>query len=195
VIDYEPDGGEALECSGELEDYATFIRREMPTLVRRELEALFQQEFQDVEERVRPRIAEIVLNLQPRLLGLYKQSQMPLSDYGPHGGAASGSEPGLTPVSQTTGSGCETDLTWTGHGKEPGSTPDTAFGLNGLPGTDVQLGFYGGTDWDTLCGESQPSAQAFGASDLGLNWDLEFDKLLNPGLFMPPGQVPAVQGG
>jgi hypothetical protein len=165
----------------------------MPTLVRRELETLFQQEFQDVEERVRPRIAEIVLNLQPRLLGLYKQSQTPLSDYGPHGGAASGSEPGLTPVSQTTGSGRGTDPGSTGHGTEPGSTPDTAFGLNSLPEPDTQLGLDGGADWPTLCGENQAPAQAFGTSDLGLDWDLEFDKLLNPGLFMPPGQVPAVQ--
>lgn len=150
----------------------------MPTLVRRELEALFHQEFQDVEERVRPRIAEIVLNLQPRLLGLYKQSQMPLSDYGPqqHVGT-SGSEPGLTPASHTTGSG---------RGTEPDSAPSTAFGLDSLPGTDAQSGFYGGTDWDTLCGENQPSAQAPGTSDLGLGWDMEFDKLLNPVLFMPP---------
>jgi hypothetical protein len=202
VIDYESEAGGALACSGELEDYATFIRREMPTLVRRELETLFRQEFQDVEERVRPRIAEIVLNLQPRLLGLYRQSQMPLSDYGPHRGAASGSEPGLTPVSQTTGSGCGTEPGSTDRGTESGSTPETAFGLDSLPGTGTVLGFDGGTDWVTLYGENQPSAQAFGASDLGLNWDLEFDKLLNPGLFMPlpgqtlsSGQAPAVQGG
>ncbi|EAQ87107.1 hypothetical protein CHGG_03726 [Chaetomium globosum CBS 148.51] len=100
---YESEGGnenQELGGPGELEDYATFIRREMPTLVRRELETLFREEFQDVEERVRPRIADIILNLQPRLLGLYKQSQMPLDEYGPqqHADTASGSEPTLTPL-------------------------------------------------------------------------------------------------
>lgn len=70
--------------SSELEDYATFIRREMPVLVRRELEFLLQRdEFRDIEERLRPQVAQLVLELQPRLLGLYKQSQLPLSEYGP----------------------------------------------------------------------------------------------------------------
>jgi len=76
-------GDDSPPTNNELEDYATFIRREMPGMVRRELERLFEDEFRDVEERLRPRVAEIVLNLQPKLLGLYKQSQMPLSEYGP----------------------------------------------------------------------------------------------------------------
>jgi hypothetical protein len=42
--------------------------------VRRELEILFESEFQDVEERVRPRVQDIVLNLQPRLIALYERS-------------------------------------------------------------------------------------------------------------------------
>ncbi|KAL1836191.1 hypothetical protein VTJ49DRAFT_5458 [Mycothermus thermophilus] len=86
--------------SGEFEDYATFVRREMPTLVRRELEVLFRDEFKDVEERLRPRIAQMVLDLQPKLLDLYKQSQMPLSEYGPqqHEDRALESEPAVTPL-------------------------------------------------------------------------------------------------
>ncbi|KAH6855545.1 hypothetical protein B0I37DRAFT_411529 [Chaetomium sp. MPI-CAGE-AT-0009] len=186
--DESDDAGESSDpnCFGELEDYATFIRQEMPTLVRRELETLFREEFQDIEERVRPRIADIVLNLQPRLLGLYKQSQMPLDEYGPqqHAGVASGSEPTLTPLlSQSTGSA-------TGSG--PDSTPDTTFGIdNVFTGTEAQLGFYGSglnEQWGTLSHGSHLQPQTPGAGiGLGLNWDSEFDKLLNPALFfMPP---------
>ena len=190
--DYTENGGENqdLGCPGELEDYATFIRREMPTLVRRELETLFREEFQDVEERVRPRIADIVLNLQPRLLGLYKQSQMPLTEYGPqqHTDAASGSEPTLTPLlSQGTGSA-------TGSG--PDLTPNTAFGGDDVfTGAEAQLGFYASDldeHWDAMYPvnpmQLQPPETNTG---LGLNWDSEFDKLLNPALFMPPtGELP-----
>jgi hypothetical protein len=172
-----------------LEDYATFIRREMPTLVRRELETLFREEFQDVEERIRPRIADIVLNLQPRLLGLYKQSQMPLSEYGPqqHEDTATGSEPILTPLlSQSADSG-------TGTGSH--STPDAVFGTdNVFSGTEAQLGFYGsGLDqhWDVLNPGNQVQTQEPGLdTGLGLNWDFEFDKLLNPALLLPvPGDM------
>ncbi|KAK4158217.1 hypothetical protein C8A00DRAFT_39412 [Chaetomidium leptoderma] len=191
-----------LNGSGELEDYATFIRREMPTLVRRELETLFRDEFRDVEERIRPRVADIVLNLQPRLLGLYKQSQAPLSEYGPQQrrDTASSSDHSLTPLlSQSTDFGA---------GTGPDSTPDTGFGANCfVPGTGAQLGSYDAglnTDWDTLFpgnqGHTQPPESDTG---LGLNWDFEFDKLLNPTLFMPPpgeiqagytSQLPAAQG-
>lgn len=171
------DSGSGSLNSGELEDYATFIRREMPTLVRRELETLFQDEFQDVEERLRPRIAEIVLNLQPRLLGLYKQSQMPLSDYGPESGDnVNGSEPTLTPVmSQGTGTGSL-------------SSPSTVHGTEGLGlGAGSSLGF---TDtsldatWDPHYPEYTPILET--DAGLGLDWNLEFDKLLNPMLFFPP---------
>jgi len=151
----------------------------MPTLVRRELETLFRDEFQDVEERLRPRIAEIVLNLQPRLLGLYKQSQTPLSEYGPqHGDVASGSEPTLTPhMSQGTGT-------------ESLSTPSTAPGTESLiPGAGPHLGFTnaGFASWDAHYPED-PSPTEIPQTDvgLGLDWDFEFDKLLNPMLFLPP---------
>ncbi|KAK4119403.1 hypothetical protein N657DRAFT_259737 [Parathielavia appendiculata] len=175
--------------SGELEDYATFIRREMPTLVRRELETLFRDEFQDVEERIRPRIAEIVLNLQPRLLGLYKQSQIPLSEYGPqqheHNGGNSSSEPTYTPLlSQPTDSA-------TGTG--PDSTPDTVFDT-------AELGFSDGdlnTNWDAFYPGNQTHMQAAETgSGLELNWEYEFNHLLNPLLFMPvPGHMQSGDSG
>ncbi len=179
------DGEDRGLPSGELEDYAKFIRREMPTLVRRELETLFQDEFQDVEEHVRPRIAEIVLGLQPRLLGLYKQSQLPLSDYGPqqHHDSATGSEPTLTPLLSP------------GTGTAPGSTPDTVLGVDSLfPAPDLQLGFYTNgldVDWGTLYPGDYTQAHIPEAdAGLGLNWDVEFDKLLNPTLFLPaPGEM------
>ncbi|KAF4990304.1 hypothetical protein FDECE_14447 [Fusarium decemcellulare] len=56
--------------------FAAFARREYPRFVRRELEVLFESEFQDVEERVRPRVQDIVLNLQPRLIALYERSAL-----------------------------------------------------------------------------------------------------------------------
>ncbi|KAK3986407.1 hypothetical protein QBC44DRAFT_248364 [Cladorrhinum sp. PSN332] len=69
--------------SGDLDDYASFVRREMPALVRRELEVLFKNESRDVQDRLGLQVEQIVLDLQPRLMGLYKQSQIPLSEYGP----------------------------------------------------------------------------------------------------------------
>ncbi len=178
--------GKSPSGPGELEDYATFIRREMPTLVRRELEGLFRDEFQDVEERIRPRVAEIVLNLQPRLLSLYKQSQLPLNEYGPQqqGDMGSGSEPTTTPLlSQATDSGA---------GTSTDSTPVTVFGTdNFFPAAEAQaaqLDPYGsGLDaWDTVYPGHQVQPQVYGTEvGLGLNWDFEFDQLLNPMVFMP----------
>lgn len=154
-----------------------FIRREMPTLVRRELEVLFQDEFRDVEERLRPRVAEIVLNLQPRLLRLYKQSQMPLSEYGPQ----SSSEPTLTPaLSQGMESGASSG---TPIIAEPGGfiTGATGVAYDGL-----------GLGW-----ASGQGTQFSETEGLGVNWDFEFDTLLKSMPFVPqemdsgqPGGVP-----
>jgi hypothetical protein len=176
-LDYSEEDaqGERGQPSGELEDYATFVRREMPTLVRRELEVLFQDEFQDVEDHLRPRVAEIVLSLQPRLLGLYRQSQLPLSEYGPeqHRGSASGSELASTPLlSPGTGPGA------------PDSTPDTVLGVDGLvPGAEPPLGFYDpGLDaaWSALYPGTYAQTQiTAGDADLGVNWEFEFDRLLD----------------
>ncbi|KAK3352457.1 hypothetical protein B0T25DRAFT_455689 [Lasiosphaeria hispida] len=182
--DYEADDGSpSTSGKGELEDYATFVRREMPTLVRRELETLFENEFKDIEERLRPRVAKIVLNLQPRLLSLYKQSQQPLSEYGPPSDPP-GSDPEYTPA---TGTGSD-------------STPGTAGGENLAHGEDFELdmdeilNFDDGStnlalEWETPpagTDESQ-SAGAQGDGNQDFNWDSEFDKLINPALFMPHG--------
>ncbi|AEO70981.1 uncharacterized protein THITE_127193 [Thermothielavioides terrestris NRRL 8126] len=180
----EGEGG-SLHGAGELEDYATFIRREMPTLVRRELEALFRHEFQDIEERIRPRVAEIVLNLQPRLLSLYKQSQTPLSEYGPEqpGVTSSGGELSLAPL-LSDGSCAATGTS---------STPSTTLRAdNWFSEPKAQLGLHGSgldSDWVANDAEHWDLIQVQGTdSSLGLDWDFEFDNLLNPALFMPPSE-------
>ena len=168
----------------------------MPTLVRRELETLFQDEFSDIEERLRPRVAEIVMNLQPRLLGLYKQSQSPLSDYGPpNDPPTGGSDPSLTPA-----------LSHRTAGTDPGSTPATDGGGNYLPSGgddfqfDVDVGEILNFDidamgightWDSVprsqadVAQSAASAVAVAAAGQDFSWDYEFDKILNPALFFP----------
>ncbi|KAK1826118.1 hypothetical protein QBC39DRAFT_235185, partial [Podospora conica] len=172
--DYEGEGG-GTSGSGELEDYATFVQREMPTLVRRELETLFDLEFQDVEEPLRRRVAEIVVKLQPRLLNLYKQTQTPLSDYGPPSnepsGGATGSEPGLTP-------------TMSHRTPESDSTPGTNVEGSVPLGFDVDEIF----DFDGILGVDQTQQlQQFDAyGNPVFNWDDDFEKLINPTFFMPP---------
>ncbi|KAL2196686.1 hypothetical protein P885DRAFT_36905 [Corynascus similis CBS 632.67] len=177
-------GDQSSGLSGELEDYATFIRREMPTLVRRELETLFREEFQDVEELLRPRVAEIVLNLQPRLLDLYKQSQMPLSEYGPQqqpgtAGTTSSNKPSLTPaLSQGTDPGSGTGTL---------STPDTD---NVFSEIEAQLSLDGSDQicqhWNDPNRVHQAQTQTTRVEDgLGLNWDYDFNNWLNPALFVP----------
>lgn len=198
-VDYDETDADADESSpgptGDLEDYATFVRREMPTLVRRELELLFENEFKDVEERLRPRVAEIVLNLQPKLLNLYKQSQTPLSEYGPQPPEEtprSGSEP----VSSSRATGTDTD-----------STPGT--GIDGdenvLQGAE-NLAYFNPAEmlgWDVNsvgAGFNWDGTQPFGMESLrtggmpgdgqvDLNWDYEFDRLLNPVLLSPPSSA------
>jgi len=152
-------GDDSPPTNNELEDYATFIRREMPGMVRRELERLFEDEFRDVEERLRPRVAEIVLNLQPKLLGLYKQSQMPLSEYGPeqhheqhdsdpmsHGskrsdsvsGTGTGSEPtGWTPSSPPSRSATDNSTQQTPSVTESGRESSTDPTVSVSPETEA----------------------------------------------------------
>ncbi|KAL2148641.1 hypothetical protein VTH82DRAFT_2195 [Thermothelomyces myriococcoides] len=189
------DGGDNHNSglSGELEDYATFVRREMPTLVRRELERLFQEEYPDIEERIRPRVADIVLSLQPRLLSLYKQSQMPLSEYGPQqhaetGGTASGNlPPFLTPV--------QSHATDPGTVSEPYSSPDMAAGAGGfsvddfeahfgrdLSGLGIQWGAFGSVPQMM---PTQPLDGGAGLPAYHQDWESDFDKLLQPALLIP----------
>ena len=207
LTDYDETDADADESSpgtsGDLEDYATFVRREMPTLVRRELEVLFENEFKDVEERLRPRVAEIVLNLQPKLLNLYKQSQTPLSEYGPpppEETPGSGSEP----VSHTTGTDTNStpgtgtdgeDNAWQGAENLAYFNPTEMFGF------DVNS-MGAGFDWDGTQAYGTESTQTGGMPGDGqvdLNWNYEFDQLLNPVLFSPPssallGQTDSTEG-
>ncbi|KAK4184245.1 hypothetical protein QBC35DRAFT_392137 [Podospora australis] len=218
----------------ELEDYASFVRREMPTLVRRELEALFQNELADVEERLKPKVEQIVLGLQPRLMSLYKQSQMPLSDYGPE----QQSQQPLTPASpgqlqgysdkscayspsvqqqqmrrssglgsahstpaMSTASGGSRSGTIIGSESTPEQELEKAFELDGFP-TPPPTGYMntphlGVGQWDTMgmhmgmgVQGGQLPVQPAGPQGLGLNWDVEFDRMLDPMAFMPqPGQL------
>lgn len=164
--------------TGELEDYATFIKREMPTLVRRELENLLQDEFQDIAEHLRPQVANIVLKLQPRLLGLYKQSQMPLSEYGP---SSDSNDTSLTPaLSQRTGDTGSTPVT---EGGVP-TTDSFRFDENAMFDFDVSNLGVGTWDYGDELSAQEPEYTTAGA---GFSWDYEFDKLINPGLFLPQG--------
>ncbi|KAK3358519.1 hypothetical protein B0T24DRAFT_540256 [Lasiosphaeria ovina] len=187
-LDEEAD--ESSVGGSELEEYATFIRREMPTLVRRELEMLFQDQFQDVDERVRPRVADIVLNLQPRLLRLFKQSQSPLSGYGPQhevAGSGSGSDPSLTPsLSQGTGTGTDwASAEGTDHeGALPLGAENFPFNVDDLfdfdeGAIDTNLNWH--APGQATHGGIQPQTAT---RDTNVNaWDYEFDKLMNPSLY------------
>lgn len=172
AIDYDLEDS-ASPKSGELEDYTSFVRREMPTLVRRELENLFDNEFQDIEAHLRPRVAEIVLKLQPKLLGLYKQSQMPLSEYGPSSNEPVTNDSNLTPApSHRTGT-------------DQGSTPTTDPYIP--PSSDFTFDHGGVLNFDDtglgLGGWDQP-LQFDGAYGEGFNWDNDFNQLLNPALIL-----------
>ncbi|KAK4209627.1 hypothetical protein QBC37DRAFT_430117 [Rhypophila decipiens] len=216
-INEREEGGGGAETA--LEDYATFVRREMPTLVRRELEVLFEDEFKDIDERLRPRVAKIVLELQPKLLNLYKQSQLPLSEYGPQN--LDHIAPGQTPASNS-----ETGIASTvspASGTDTSSTPGVVAGLKSDSGNAVNAGSEilpyldaaaVGFDpnnletnfaWDeTQYQFHNPSTDATqyygitaadgaGALGGGLDWSYEFDQLLNPALFVPHSDTMLMQ--
>ncbi|KAL2266840.1 hypothetical protein VTJ83DRAFT_4117 [Remersonia thermophila] len=174
--------------SEEFEDYVTFVRREMPTLVRRELEVLFRDHFSDVEERLRPRIAQMVLELQPKLLDLYKQSQMPLSEYGPrqHERRAPGSEPAATPVhSQPTDSATGSEFQSTPDLASGTTSPASATNQRSVPFGSQSFSMDTGNPYVTALNHVPAEPSDFNTG-LGLDWDDEFDKLLSPALFMSP---------
>lgn len=197
ATDYDDPSPPSNKTPGsELEDYTTFVKREMPTLVRRELEVLLQNDFHDIDQRLRSRISDMVLQLQPRLLDLYKQSQMPLSEYGqPTDSRSSGLGPDtLTPAlslsdSTRAGSGAESATPATSEGYAPGITtpsndPGLGIGIGAYDTTGTGLGFDHGSSlgFDPSWDVGDPSV----ALDESFSWDEEFENLLNPSLFMPP---------
>jgi hypothetical protein len=66
TTDYEPTDNGAKN-SGK-EDCTVFLRREMPAAARRELDLMFQDGFRDMEVALRPRIEQLMVDLQSRLL-------------------------------------------------------------------------------------------------------------------------------
>ncbi|KAK4172880.1 hypothetical protein QBC36DRAFT_304124 [Triangularia setosa] len=179
--------------SGDIEDYTTFLRREMPTLVRRELEVLFQNESRDVEDRLRSKVEDIMLGLQPKLMSLYRQSQMPLSEYGPpqdipqlqiptdqpaQWDSLSSSE--LATPAMSTGTGTSIDL---GAGIHPTSPYQQIAGGEGFD-PNLDFGSLAGLEWDGSQLQSGTGYQ-FQQQAQNLNWDQEFNKLLSPVVYAP----------
>ena len=148
------------DTAGGIGDYAIFLRREMPPLVRRELEHMFQTEFRDVEDRIRPRIEQMVLSLQARLLKLYQESAT--ADQGV-------SEQGRQSQQAEFSQG------WSLH--EAVDTQDQVDTPGILYGESEAFGH----EWALAL---SPADLETGL-DLGFANDLDFQKLLDPGLLNP----------
>jgi hypothetical protein len=172
VTDYGAGGSntdEEVVVQGELEDYATFLRREMPTLVRRELETMMTEEFPDVEEKMRPRVAQIVMSLQPRLLDLYRRSS---SDSEPSEEASSTRD-----VTNSTPSTV--------------SPPSNAFPVSAqgeFSSPEVNYDEFSWQNYQPQLIEDPAAAGPSGHPSMGpdfghFNWDLTFDGLLDQTLF------------
>ncbi|VBB74117.1 Putative protein of unknown function [Podospora comata] len=180
--------------SSDLEDYATFLRREMPTLVRRELEVLFQNESRDVEDRLRSKVEDIMVGLQPKLMSLYRQSQMPLSEYGPPQDIPQLQIPADQPAqwdtlsssdlatpAMSTGTGTSIDL---GTGMHPTSPYQQMTGGEGFDSTNLDYSSLASLEWDGNQLHSNTGYQ-FQQQAQNLNWDQEFNKLLSPVVYAP----------
>src|SRR3954453_21624229 len=72
VIDYETTNNDAR---GGIENYPVFLRREMPAAARRELDLMFQDEFRSLEVALRPRIEQLMIDLQSRLLRTFRENE------------------------------------------------------------------------------------------------------------------------
>ncbi|KAK0660058.1 hypothetical protein QBC41DRAFT_43970 [Cercophora samala] len=180
--------------SSDLEDYASFLRREMPTLVRRELEVLFRNESRDVEDRLRSKVEDIMVGLQPKLISLYRQSQMPLSEYGPPQDIPqlqiptdqsaqwdSLSNSDLATPAMSTGTGTSIDL---GTGMHPTSPYQQISGGEGFDAANLDYSSLAGLEWDGNQLQTGTGYQ-FQQQAQNLNWDQEFNKLLSPVVYAP----------
>lgn len=166
----------------------------MPTLVRRELEVLFQNESRDVEDRLRSKVEDIMVGLQPKLMSLYRQSQMPLSEYGPPQDIPQLQIPADQPAqwdtlsssdlatpAMSTGTGTSIDL---GAGMHPTSPYQQMAGGEGFDSTNLDYSSLAGLEWDGNQLHSNTGYQ-FQQQAQNLNWDQEFNKLLSPVVYAP----------
>src|SRR3954463_13168012 len=72
VIDYETTNNNAR---GGIENYTVFLRREILAAARRELDLMFQDEFRGLEVALRPRIEQLMIDLQSRLLRTFRENE------------------------------------------------------------------------------------------------------------------------
>ncbi|KAK5658999.1 hypothetical protein OQA88_1085 [Cercophora sp. LCS_1] len=66
-----------------IENYAVYLRREMPGHARRELDIIFQDELQSLQDTLRPRIEQTMINLQLRLLRMFRDGEAPSPEPSP----------------------------------------------------------------------------------------------------------------
>ncbi len=159
MLDYENRDKDEVPPLADFEDYALFVRREMPTLVRRELEKMFNDEVRDIEERLRPRVAQIVLGLQLRLLQLYKQSS---ADSQPS--EASDTSPLMTSSAETS------------------STPTTSLSdPQSGPTLDLSYPNFNWADWQPHSSTGPSSSTA--GTEADFNWDHEVNFLFDQSFF------------
>jgi hypothetical protein len=65
------------------EHASLLLRREMPGLFRRELDIMFQNDLRDAEETWRPRVEQLMVELQSRVLEIVHESEAaPVEDHG-----------------------------------------------------------------------------------------------------------------
>ncbi|KXX73045.1 hypothetical protein MMYC01_210087 [Madurella mycetomatis] len=153
--------GKACDAVGGMEDYTVFLRREMPGLVRREVGMVFQNELRDVEESLRPRIEQMIVGLQPRLLRMFQESaNVEKREPEPEGQEAHQGDDAL-----------------------PDESVQDSFQESGFDANPL-------LQYDLLpdMGETWASASAFfppGSADefqTGLAYNINFEKLVNPNL-------------
>jgi hypothetical protein len=185
-----------------VEDFATFVRREMPSLVRRELETLFAEtQFATVDASLRSRVADLVVGLQPRLMDAYRQQEKQRQQMAPEESvsASDGGEPGFTPSLTGTGSGVGSG---TGSVAASGGTPDDrnkALDLSdaghgdgeAVPKDAFPMPDFTTFDWD---GARAGSGEGFGGQQVGENgmpfdWESDFDHLLDHTVFAAESQL------
>ena len=167
MIDHEPTDNDANNNAKE--DCAVFLRREMPAAARRELDLMFQDGFRDMEVALRPRIEQLMVDLQSRLLRTRMFQENEAGGESVEPGEPQGTE------GEREGEGYETTA---GRSAEQGAPPP----LKPPELSSTELGTVvqqqeGLWDWDR-----DPSVS--GSADTLLPpenfFDISFEKLLDP---------------